>query len=748
MVEYLGWRWKVAYVGPVYHADGIFLGLVAMEALTDVQQTIPQGALVSKSPDPPGDMCGSVDGASYFVCPPNHGLLVLANCVVPHPLPNSLAEIATCTATCSAPVDEVDNVMDDMCNGSVVSISGLVVGTQSVRRLRDASHDPCALTEKQFVSVASETDPFVATMMESLPTLSRLLAPIESGSRDKVLNDSIDDVIRVWMQPLNESLQRCTTTALNTFLPDEKKWLDDVKVSLSALQQPFQWEKMLADPACNVAETIDKVLDTSEDVKDVNLARADGSRLHSAFLELEELFDKVVVHRCEESVTETHVPVARALRKTELKQAAMWKQAIDEALTPVHQYAAQYATLPKECLHTSDTAGLWKTHPDVAKMLEQKVHGEEILSRSQFAIETASHDVSQAAAEGRVEDLERFCHLRVELAQQMQRASCSVLDVFPLLEEKAVNDPRKELREAVKKLDVSFAKDLSERVATELQRITALIDGIAAEIAESEEAFVRDAFSSSSRVVECANTIVALHDEETAMVNLLAEMCRKWAEIRRRKWTSISRLKQLHEQRAASFATHHRETASRTLTLLMHQREAGITSRVGEVVSEIGTTWLRRAKEAEESVLMELQRTLFEEKTAAHEKHKHAFQHLCVAAEDLAFRKEQVHGLICERLDRCKMEFELAVDSLDERSKGISRELQELERVAKEVHLDVSAIRSIAQSSGAVFEERTATFFIECGKPSDDPRDEVKRLTLERKQKLLTSIQSLDNGAK
>lgn len=753
-IEHRGGLWKVAYSGPVYFSDSdeAYLGLIACSG-----STTQQGSSVEPT-SPVGNCNGTVGEHAYFVCDENRGLLVPAREVVTNntspqregaatALPSN-ATAPTTTTTTPRSHQDLGSVRSSHDIDLESSLSGLVAGAQSIRRLRDEAspavsvgsyatpknpkHQSSASSAVSHCDVSCETDAFLLDALQ--------FSDLQASSPDWLaaktpLEDVQKHAVQLY-QPTCSAARRALDV-VEPLLCAEAAWLDERKKVSSALEESIDWGVIAQVTDGPLAQLLGTSSPSGEAEDEVGISHwAQGgvpSRLQAAV-------DKIcsdLRHAMMEpqQCDSAPAPLQRMTLATHRQASVTVQNQLEATLQPLHAYT----TLPSvrvDCSATQESANA-TDDPLFLKAMKDIDHAREQFRRLQFSIESVNHDIDRVLGDGRMDELESLSHARVDLAQRLQQISCSMIAQLPELQTTYVETPRTTLREAV----ATVRKSLPETK----QNLVKQQDTHAADAAERRqlldarrESFLRDAFQNSNDLSNHVHSVAAAHKYEQDLQEQLRALLKQLSDARVQKYQCVAAMDACVANRVQLFQRYHESAAEGELILCRALEEQRICGAAAHAASGLVNT-VGQLSESEEAALMAVQRRLFELETEAHDLHKAAYREVCLATEDLAHRKDQAHRVICDRLDRCRAELEVAMDSTDDSqvTRGLARERNELERAAIELHGDTFAIRSIGASCGGVFEERSLPFLIKCGKEYDDPMNEAKRLTHDRIQKLI-----------
>lgn len=748
VVTYRDVVWKIAYLGPVFFQEGTLAGLIQCQRLSGAGESI-------------GNTNGTVDGVTYFTCDENMGIFV------PHqqlldgllPLPSPATTVDECVL--SGLATPQDNSTSGSRKSNKDELSGsLVVGAQSIRRLRDeALQDNISPNNRsrtrleQRVDACTETDAFMLSQVPHLPRPTEWLSHPGGGSTSQhVSSQSFANSVATMFGPMREAASRITNS-LTPLMTEEREWLEETKKHVSALQEPLEWESLLDD---------ELVIGALQNTIQLPCGDGDVMSCSNSGTSRDESCNIASSSRMAPFVECAYGRSAEALSNG---QAAgdnlpqQFRSVVDEILASTkkrhsrhHHKAlealARYANAPpsrvlpmmfsiEPCVVPRD-----KVNHELLKVAKDSRHALEQYRRLAFAFDECTKEGDAAATEGNVDVVEAAGHSRVSTAQTMQRIALQLLAPLGELQQQYVEDPLKSMRSMIADVEASLCK-VRELAQAESSLHQDYLSELQSRIDSQRDQFLKEAFRHSQDVVTYAQRVADLHDEEQAIATQLQQILCKWEQVRIHKINAMDVFNRSAQERARLFQVHHEEMAQLELERIVRDSARSVADRSAAFADTIRTQVLREVKEAEEATIMEIQRTIFERKSSAHELHKEAFRNVCIATEELTFRKQQAHAVICDRLDRCTAEMEIAMDSLDPRAKSAAREKRELENVAREMHGDIMAIKAITESSGVVFNDRTAKFFLECGKAFDDPRDEMKRITAQRRDKMLLITDTL-----
>lgn len=783
-VEFRGRMWKIAYRGPVYHAENDHLGLV--ECTTSNSST--SNSTVAAS----GTCNGTVDGVTYFICEEYRGLLI-PTCDVFSTL--SETPQSRTNALSNSLLSPASPAADDEHNLSG-SIGGLVFGPQSVKKLRDESQSaslpigsssthlshpatsPLHMqSHRSLVSTDAATEPdnvmnqydgaalLIKSVDQPKPLTSvPLVARLSSSScSEEEANLEVQRFVKNSFQPLEDSLAR-SLLHLEFSRDDEQRWLESTKSAISALQECFSWSHVRApSPDQTITSgslhsiALAHFYGNSEDAqKNSRIGRLTSSTIEEITNEIQPLSEASVATAVtlllqQRPTLLTDVPsgeiphhIVSKFGLAHNKRGCDAMELLRDGLTPLlREYThSLYVGIDPSWLQSQLFDEIESSKP--SKQVPTTVEGsvaqhrfkKEMLRRLQFSIEAAVNESKSASEEGNIPQLEIIGHRRVDCSQALQRVSAELAHLVDQFQQNFVESSRSSFRDCIRKSEQALDNDVAPKLKSQLEDLEQQILACEESLGQRRESFVREAFRNSNAMIEHVQRVTQLDAREGHLMEEIRARFQELNEVRTKKIEAMLKVKTLQTEREASFETHHTAAASMFVDRVDLELQQMVLKRIVVQVEKLKQSLLPEWREKEEATLMALQRILFEEKTAAHQKHLEAFREVCLAVEDLAFRKEQAHHLICDRLDRTKMELELAADSLNANGKGIALEVQELDRVAKELFCDISAIRSIASSSGAVFEASSGKFLLECGKQVQDPREEVKRISLDRKDNL------------
>lgn len=773
-IEYNGGLWKVAYSGPVYFTDtdDKYLGLIACSSGSGNEPC-----------SPIGNCNGTVADVAYFVCEENRGLLLpvqevlsLANTSPERGItPSSSTATAAAQQVQSLPTRTLTLESDNSPRGHQEdlesSLSGLVAGAQSIRRLRDEaspaasllsihSHSTPHSNQKHMANshcdAACETDAFL---------LDALHFQGVQSSCDEWLqtNASVDAVRKHVLQLFNPlgSASRRVLSVVEPLLDQEINWLEDKKRSVGVLQERVNWDQMSHDLSQRLAVLAasshttttpqQQLPHVSHIVDEWEIRNEVPHRLHATIDQLcHEIRNamKAPIVATEEGDADNTAPQLLAVATETAHRHAVSEALglLDAALLPIADYAKR-TELRVECAVTTSEDPSTNI-ASFTKAMSEIDHIREQFRRLQFSIESVNRDAARTMSEGRVDELESLSHARVDLAQKMQCITCDLISQFPDLQTLYVETPRERLREAVAIVRKSLPI-VQQDLHKQYEECSAVVKEQLQQLETNKEQFLRDAFQNSNALSDHVHMVAEAHKNELELHEQLRNLLTQLVDARVRKYQAVSALDACVSSRVQLFEKYHESAAEKEINVTRDTERERVLSAASQLAGNLSTP-INHLSESEEASLMTVQRRLFELQTEAHDLHKGAYREVCLATEELAHRKDQAHRVICDRLDRCRAELEIAMDSTDDTTatRGMARERNELERAAIELHGDIFAIRSIGISCGGVFEERSLPFLIKCGKEYVDPMIEAKQLTNQRAQKLLGIKEELKMGPK
>jgi hypothetical protein len=766
-IEYRGGLWKVAYSGPVYFTenDDTYLGLIACSSA-------PNSSGDDEPRSPVGNCNGTVADVAYFVCDDNRGLLLPAQ------------EVLSCSSVSPGRGETMDKQPQQQQSqalslaAAVVSplnsdksprghqedlessLSGLVAGAQSIRRLRDEASPAASFLsvnshstpnhQKQTSSsnhcdAACETDAFLLDALH--------LQGAQSSCGEWLHTNTSIEKVRACVSQLYQPLSSASRRVLDVvepFLEQELTWLDEKKRFAALLDERLDWNRLQQQQSSTtLSQRLTELAAAPEgSTPQQALTMVDTwATVDAVPHRLQTVIDQVCddIRQAMKQAPDTNTddegnegvprPLAVATAAAHRAAVADAQTLIDAALQPIAEYT-HIVELRVECAAVAaddpptNAASFTKTMKEIEYACEQ-------IRRLQFSIDSVNQDAERAMGEGRVDELESLGHARVDLAQKMQCITCDLITRFPDLQASFAEAPRAKLRDAVAAVKKSLPiaqQDLQKQY----EECLAAVKEQHQRLEVKKEEFLRDAFQNSNALSDHVHIVTEAHQKEHELHEQLRNLLSQLVDARVHKYQAVSALDACVASRALLFQQYHESVAECEIQVT-HDIEK---KRVFSAASQLADNLLlpvNQLSESEEASLMAVQRRLFELQAEAHELHKRAYREVCLSTEELAHRKDQAHRVICDRLDRCRAELEVAMDSTDDSAvtRGMARERNELERAAIELHGDIFAIRSIGVSCGGVFEERSLPFLIKCGKEYIDPMIEAKQLTNQRAQKLL-----------
>jgi hypothetical protein len=373
--------------------------------------------------------------------------------------------------------------------------------------------------------------------------------------------------------------------------------------------------------------------------------------------------------------------------------------------------------------------------------------GKEAVRRLFFELDSITQEMSTHATEGNVEYLEALGEKKVELAQECQKMVCGLLGEQEELgfQRTFVDEPmesfRKEWNGFVKK--ISDIKD--QLIGAYIPRSSACLQNLILAHEEQRSCFAKRSLELGSTLSYSTEEFHSIEKLETQAVENVSQLLAQLDHLRARKLICAQKLLSTAQAKKELYRAHHCASLGWHVEYNTAEALQEMSLQCVAVISLL-LQWAERVKEREHSEIMAVQRRLFEMQTAVHHWHVSAYRHLAISANELTWRREQAHSLICERLDRCNVEMELAADAFDPTARSIARERDELAKLSSEMLRGIETVRSISHFSADVFAKKTANLFIEARRDFEDPREELKRIELNRKLKLKAITDQLKAG--
>ncbi len=759
-------RWKVVYSGPVYFADGRYLGLVQTEpanTITDPQQSLWLG-----------DTDGTVDGMQYFTCPsPAHGLMLSYELwlaqqpIAVHSRPSSAKSLREGSPGIDAGAPIRGGV------GSLLHMrrhSSSLQGpkTHTLARTSDSSTQTSpADTPSSCIFASCQTDPMPLVPLEVQTSVDALLGHF-SRVADFVCSRVTSSVERddtvVQTAAAAHELLAALSEVPNLFAAITDLEVDSIgavthvkRLLLPAAQEAPDggsglFAQLLKQQRTNNSNAIHRESAVHRHSSFIStavtkLCSADSAALVAAKNPRGDTGDGSDTGEALFFFSATSPDVLSqfpgAVREFvhQLRSEALQRyvhRVCANVFNPILEYLTANARISDAALSQSAETAANELPTDVHKYVETRVHTEEKIRRLLFSIDELTRQIEVEAAEGNVDALEALTTQKVELAQKAQQASSDLLDIFEPIRREYCEGPMQLFKGLAKRTADYVTGELAKACRDESRAVDAKLDELERSVQLLQDKMVRDNFRLNKDLGDVCGKYA---DNMQRQLDLTAEI----SSLIKQLIGVEQEGRRLSSEMAAVFVRKEETVRSNCAAGALRCVERSALAEVRHVRrwAEDHCAALRHQlaclEEDEVAALMAVQRTLFEHQTAAHDLHLECYRQVCLCSGELQWKKEQALKAIEGRLLRATAELEIALDSLSPDAKQIAQVRNALEETRTAMGRQVLQICASTGASEELFMERTGRPLQLQGRSFKDPKEEV-RLLIESKTNRLKMI--------